>query len=377
MLQSQKQALRLRRAVHANLGILLNVPLCVLASYLDYILLSPMYVALLTMALWLGHVFLVVLISTQINLRFKDASLTLLQMLWVILGLSILMYFVRDIRPLMLMGYLLVMAFGAFRLSVKGFYGVTAFTLICYIVTIGLVYLNHPQDIDVGEEFFIFVGFLFALFGFTFMGMEFSHLRKVLGDRHRELKGAVSKIAELAITDELTGLHNRRHLMDVLGQQRALANRSRYGFVVCYIDLDHFKKVNDQYGHPFGDKVLRAFSALIRRSLREVDIGARLGGEEFVLILADIQLDAARKVCERMADSWMATHFADAPDLLLTLSAGIAEYQSPETVEQLLERADSLLYEAKNSGRNCIMVEQVDRQVALDFSLPQGEPEGV
>jgi diguanylate cyclase (GGDEF)-like protein len=203
--------------------------------------------------------------------------------------------------------------------------------------------------------------------GFSFMGNEFGNLRRRLVERHRELKQAFSRIEELAITDELTGLYNRRHLMQILAQQRALANRSRYGFVVCYLDLDLFKKVNDQYGHPFGDKVLRAFSQLIQVSLREVDIGARIGGEEFVLILADTQLEAAHGVCQRMADKWRLTHFDEAPNLSFTVSIGITEYRSPEAIDEVIERADGLLYDAKNSGRNCIVIEQQDMQVSLDF----------
>ena len=179
----------------------------------------------------------------------------------------------------------------------------------------------------------------------------------------------MSRIEDLAVTDELTGLYNRRNLLKILSQQRALANRSRYGFVVCYLDLDHFKKVNDNYGHPFGDKVLKAFSNLINENLREVDVGARIGGEEFVLILADTQLDAAQKVCQRMSENWFMTSFPDAPNLKFTFSAGITEYRSPESIDHILERADGLLYDAKNNGRNCIVLEQKDLQVPLDLSI--------
>lgn len=367
MLQSQKQALRLRRALLSNMGILANIPLCLLASYVGYFTIEPFHVVLLSSLMWLGHTFIVVLIYSNFNLRFKDASLTLPQMLWVVTSLSGLMYFADGIRTFMLMGYLLVMAFGAFRLTIKGFYGVSFYTIFCYLITLYSVYQQRPESVNLGHEFFMFVGFVFTLAGFVFMGSEFSNLRKALGDRHRELKGAVSRIEDLAITDELTGLYNRRYLMNILAQQRALANRSRYGFVVCYIDLDHFKKVNDRYGHPFGDKVLKAFANLISASLREVDIGARLGGEEFVLILADTNIEAAHGVCQRMAEKWREHRYSEAPELISTLSAGITEFHSPESIDQVLERADHLLYEAKNGGRNRIVVEEQELQVPLDF----------
>jgi diguanylate cyclase (GGDEF)-like protein len=367
MLQSQKQALRLRRSVLSNLGVLSLLLLCWLASHLGYFVIPTAYVLTLTVTMWLGHSVFVLIIALSGNLRFKDASMTLPQMVWVTSCISVLMCFLHDIRPLMLMGYLLVMSFGAFRLSIRGFYGFTLFTISCYLASLMWVYQYRPDDIELSQEFFVFVGFGLSLCGFVLMGNEFSNLRQSLGDRHRELKGAVSRIEELAITDELTGLYNRRYLMQMLSQQRALANRSRYGFVVCYLDLDHFKKVNDKYGHPFGDKVLKSFANLMSSALREVDIGARLGGEEFVLVLADTNLDAAHGVCQRMAERWREMHFSEAPGLELTLSAGITAFKSPETIEQTLERADALLYDAKHRGRNCIEVEQQELQATFDF----------
>lgn len=373
MLQSQKQALRLRRGLLSNLCLLMCVPLTTLASYLGYVTVPKSTAFIYVAGFWLGHLSIVSLIALNWNLRFKDASLTLFQMIWSISGISGLMFIMNDIRMLMLMGYLLVMAFGSFRLSLKGFHGTTLFTVLCYSVTVYFINEQRPQDIDLGQEFFTFVGFVFVMLGFAYMGSETSSLRKILSERHRDLKGAISRIEDLAITDELTGLYNRRNLLKILTQQRALANRSRYGFVVCYLDLDHFKKVNDFYGHPFGDKVLRSFADLISENLREVDVGARIGGEEFVLVLADTKLDAAHSVCQRMAENWFKKTFKEAPDLRLTFSAGITEFKSPESVDHILERADSLLYDAKHNGRNCIVMEQQDFQVPLDLATTHSD----
>jgi len=367
MQQLQKQALRLRRAILANLGLFLNVFLCLLAAQLGYFIIDAQLVFLLVTGMWLGHLCLVLVIYFSKNLTFQDASLTLVQMLWVIIGLSLLMTVMQEIRPLVLMGYLLVMLFGTFRLGLKEIYAVTVFTLFCYLVSLCVIYLQRPVDIQVTQEFFIFCGFAFVLTGFVFMAIEFNYLRNNLGQRHRELKGALARISDLAIKDELTGLYNRRHLLEMLAQQRALANRSQYRFVVCYLDLDHFKKVNDQYGHPFGDRVLTAFARLIDASLREVDIGARMGGEEFVLILTDTDLNAAYGVCQRIQEKWSQQSFSGAQLPPLTLSAGIAEFNVPESVGLLLGRADKLLYQAKNSGRNCIVMEQPGAQVPFNF----------
>ena len=365
MLQSEKQALRLRRSAISNLGVLSLFLLSLLASHFGYFVVSHTHVLILGLVMWLGHGCLIMLIALNYNLRFKDASLTLPQMIWASVWISILMSNMDGIRPLMLMGYLLVLSFGSFRLSIRGFYGFTFFILACYFSSLLWMHLTRPQVLDFSEEFFVFVGFAFTLCGFLLMGNEFSLLRQTLNDRHRDLKGAMSRIEELAITDELTGLYNRRHLMQMLNQQRALANRSHYRFVVCYIDLDHFKKVNDQYGHSFGDKVLSAFAALVRNSLREVDVAARLGGEEFVLVLADTHIEDGVGVCKRMAEKWRNTSFPDISDLTLTFSAGIVQFEPHDSIEHTLEVADQLMYKAKRLGRDRIETIEPDRQESL------------
>ena len=367
MLQSKKQSLRLRRAMLANIGVFLNVFLCLLAVFLGYSALDYERVFILSLSVWLGHSFLVMLIVFNLNLKFSDASLTLPQMLWVIVSLSLTMFYLQDLRSLMLMGFMLVMSFGAFRLTFKEFFWVTLFTIACYLGSLYGVYVYRPHEVNISQEAFVFIGFVVALVGFAFMGVELSNLRSALRKRHEELKEAFLKIEELSITDELTGLYNRRYLMKVLNKHRALANRSDYNFVVCYLDLDHFKRVNDQFGHPYGDKVLAAFSRLINTCLREVDIAARIGGEEFVLVLANTQLNAAHSVCQRIAEKWLEETSSNEPCIPLTLSTGIAEFKFTETIEDTLERADALLYEAKNNGRNCIVIEQQEKQVPFNF----------
>lgn len=369
MLQSQKQALRLRRAWLANLGLMLCIPLCLLASLLGYASVSHISVITYVSVMWLGHLLLVSLIYFNWNLRFKDASLTVIQMVWSIAGLSGLMYIMSDIRILMLMVCLLIMTFGAVKLSFQSFQGMVIYSVGCYLIVLYCLQKLNPEKIHIGEEFFTFIGFISVLAGFVFMGAETSNLRKALSERHEALKAALARIEDLAITDELTGLINRRHLLSVLIQQRALCNRGRYGFSVCYLGLDHFKKINDQHGGLVTDKLLKAFSKLISDNLREVDVGARVGREEFVLILADTQMSAAKNVCERMAQNWRDQVFSGASSLTYTFSGGITEYKSPETIEQLLERADTLLLEAKHKGYNCLVTEYQDLQVPLDLNV--------
>jgi diguanylate cyclase len=372
MQQSQKQAVRLRRALFANIGTLINAFMCLLGAKLGYFELDTHTVFLLSAGIWFGHLLFVGLIFSGLNLHFpvKDLSFTVPQMVWVTVSISVMLFFTDELRPLMMMAYLLVLLFGAFYLSLRGFIYFTIFAVSCYLAVIYQVAQTRPWTVDWVREFVVLMAFLSVMTGFSFVGGEISNLRRTLMGRNRDIQSAYARIEELAVTDDLTGLFNRRYLLDNLQQKRAMANRSQYRFVLCYIDLDHFKKVNDVYGHVLGDKVLQAFAEVTRESLREVDIAARMGGEEFVLVLADTSLISAQKVCSRIARRLAQVSFTQAPELHLTMSVGITCFQPAESIDQTLERADNLLYEAKSGGRNRIMMEEGvgDEHLSLPFA---------
>jgi diguanylate cyclase (GGDEF)-like protein len=141
---------------------------------------------------------------------------------------------------------------------------------------------------------------------------------------------------------------------ELLVQQVKQAERVGRGFSLCILDLDHFKQINDSFGHGVGDEVLRSFADLARRKLRETDALARWGGEEFLLLMPDTTVDQALLVVQRMRAGLTDLHVADAlPELRLTFSAGLTEFQFDEALETTIERADRLLYQAKSEGRNC------------------------
>ncbi|MBI5757313.1 MAG: GGDEF domain-containing protein [Planctomycetales bacterium] len=167
----------------------------------------------------------------------------------------------------------------------------------------------------------------------------------------REQLGAM---ATQALTDPLTGLDNRRSLDQELKRQVARVNRHGSHVCVVMIDLDHFKKVNDRFGHLIGDELLRTVSGLIKRVMRDGDFVARYGGEEFACILPntsleDSQIPAERIRCEIAAHSMKVGNANVSP----TVSIGISECTAGDTVEQFVHRADQALYAAKGSGRNC------------------------
>jgi two-component system cell cycle response regulator len=164
---------------------------------------------------------------------------------------------------------------------------------------------------------------------------------------------------ELAVTDQLTGLHNRRYMQ---GQLEALMRRAGAGgepVATLVIDIDHFKKINDSFGHDVGDEVLREFAVRLASNVRAVDLPVRHGGEEFVVVMPDTSLDDARRIAERIR-----LHVAGSPFrvmggdelLTVTISIGVAASFGPQdTAQGLLKRADEAVYEAKSRGRNRVI----------------------
>ncbi len=165
-------------------------------------------------------------------------------------------------------------------------------------------------------------------------------------------------------TDSLTGVNNRRGLDDALATQFAMMNRYGTHFSVAMIDIDHFKQVNDQEGHLWGDKVLQELAKLLDECVRETDIVARYGGEEFVIVMPQTELFGACVFAERFRCQVVQ-------NMDITISIGMAAVTDGDTQQSLLARADSALYSAKTSGRNCVWrhdgesVEPVVEEVAL------------
>ena len=163
----------------------------------------------------------------------------------------------------------------------------------------------------------------------------------------------------MAITDSLTGLYNRHYLDRHLA---AMLERSRGDgrpLAVAIIDIDFFKSVNDTHGHVAGDQVLRELARRLENSIRASDLAARLGGEEFVVVMSDTNMDTARAITARLCRDIEATPFAASlieDGLAVTASIGVAVADHRDaTPDDLVKRADEALYEAKNNGRNQVI----------------------
>jgi diguanylate cyclase (GGDEF)-like protein len=170
----------------------------------------------------------------------------------------------------------------------------------------------------------------------------------------RHAAEATEELRRLATVDELTGLPNRRQFLARLEQELARSRRNGTPLCLATIDLDHFKRINDRHGHPAGDTVLRHIAAVIREKIRIEDSPARLGGEEFALLLPNTHPHQAHLVCDRLREA-IASRLFELPGggaIRVTLSTGVAALEADENLEALMRRSDEALYDAKEHGRN-------------------------
>ena len=191
---------------------------------------------------------------------------------------------------------------------------------------------------------------------------EVEHIGVVITDvtdiaiGQRDLEAANQELGHLSRTDRLTQLNNRGYWEESLEQEfRRLKRTHRPGTLVMF-DIDHFKKVNDTYGHPAGDEVIRQTAAMLRQTMRTTDVAGRYGGEEFVVLLVETPAEGAHTFAERLRAAIAALAIRhDQHEIRYTISLGVAEVSMQlETPKQWIECADRALYEAKHGGRNCV-----------------------
>jgi diguanylate cyclase (GGDEF)-like protein len=166
------------------------------------------------------------------------------------------------------------------------------------------------------------------------------------------------KLERLATFDSLTGLYNRRAVLGKLHELINFANRYKEDFSLSMLDIDHFKMVNDHYGHLTGDEVLEEIAVLIRRNIRETDIVGRYGGEEFIIILPKTNLSSAWVVAERLRSIIEKAEMKDSAGnvFAITVSQGLVAWERDEDAASLISRSDEALYKAKEKGRNRVQI---------------------
>lgn len=300
----------------------------------------------------------------QVNDRFKDPYLTVpLSVISIVVQIGAI-YLVPQIGFYFISIIFVVLGFAALRMSAR------QAAIVWSTATLGLALVFLMTDKPIGipmataaERALALACFVTALGRCASAGLYGSSMRELLYRRSNDLAAANARIEELAQLDELTGALNRRYIMQCLNDEIAKAGRSATTCCIAIIDLDHFKTINDHFGHPVGDEVLRAFAISIFANIRAIDRFGRQGGEEFLLILPDTGIDQAIQTLDRLRSlitelNWSAI----APDLALTISAGISAIRPNDTAEDILARADRALYGAKDAGRNRVVAAPPKRQ---------------
>lgn len=183
---------------------------------------------------------------------------------------------------------------------------------------------------------------------------ELAATNDMLEQAVQELDEKNHALEVLTRTDRLTGLANRRRLEEALQTEVLRARRYGKPFSVILLDIDHFKDVNDLFGHQAGDNVLIAIAGLLTRTARETDVVGRFGGEEFLLVCPETEIQVVAALAERLRLEFTSTDFPLVGQV--TASFGVAEFAQSDGVKSLVERADQALYRAKNNGRNCVEV---------------------
>jgi diguanylate cyclase len=298
----------------------------------------------------------VVVSETQLAERFEDHFLTVYQVgSHVLIQLGFLLA-APEIGYAFLNVLFLIFAVASLRMT--SFQALLAWTLttagVAPIFVLTRIPIGMPVETGI-ERFAAGLCFILTIGQCAFVGLYGESLRKKLYKSGLKLKDAYKRIEELAELDELTGSYNRRCIMRMLDEELGRARRQKAPCSIALIDLDWFKRINDAYGHPTGDEVLRTFAITTFANIRTIDRFGRYGGEEFLLVLPNTPTEGAGQILDRLrqiiADlDWSAF----SPGMRVTISAGITELRPDETPDTFLARADSALYSAKAQGRNRI-----------------------
>jgi len=294
--------------------------------------------------------------ETGFTERFKDHYFVVPQLFVGTAIMLVFTYLAPEVGVMFLCTLFLVVNFGSLRST-------PAQTAVVWtMMTVGVAALFLLTDKPLGmphanhlERFATMLVFVLTIGRCMFLGIFSSSMRQSLYKSGLKLKEAYRRIEELAELDELTGSLNRRSIMRMLEEEIARSHRLNVPCTVALIDLDFFKRINDLYGHPTGDEVLRTFAITAFANIRSVDRFGRYGGEEFLLILPDTEEASAVQMLDRLRGILAELDWsAFSSGMRVTISAGVAMLRANEISDTLLARADGALYASKARGRNRI-----------------------
>lgn len=296
-------------------------------------------------------------IRTGLSRRWRDPSLTTFQMQWALTCNAAAYVIAGPARALLLPVMVIILMFGIFGRGPRQMLYLMAYSIVAYtgavLVAARLFTPPLPNEIVLAHITIV----LLSVTAATMMCLQVQRMRARLRQQNLDLQAALAQIRELAMRDTLTGLLNRRQMTELMQLEWHRGQRSGRPLVLVQLDIDHFKPVNDTHGHAAGDRALQAFARTVLATIRDSDVLARWGGEEFVMMLTDTSVDEACEMLERvrLAVADMEIPHA-AGTFRVTVSAGLALHLRGDTVEHTLERADRALYNAKALGRNRVVV---------------------
>lgn len=363
-IDDQALATRLKRQLMGLVSYLMYLVPLLYSIHEGWLRMSYAGLAILLAASLAINISFFLAIRSGITRRFADPSLMLQQIVIAELMALVIGYFVvANAMVIVLMLFFTAFFFGMFSFSTRRYLAMAAATAPAYAIMLLLKYdMAQRNGTAFHLELLHLMILMMVLLWMSLLGGYLAGLRSSLEKKKDALTAAMARLEELASRDELTGLFNRRHLMETLEQQQDRARRHDEAFALCIVDLDLFKRINDDHGHGVGDEVLRGFSERIRSHLRRMDIigrgnidstFGRYGGEEFLLLLPYAAGPGARNCVERLRAAVHANLFAtSAGPLAITFSAGIAQFRKGESIAELINRADEALYRAKAAGRD-------------------------
>jgi diguanylate cyclase (GGDEF)-like protein len=291
----------------------------------------------------------------QPNDESMPGAQTAIALFWV----AIYAYLSSGGRELVLGMYASILMFGLFRVTPSSYRKLLFFAFASYVFSITMQLGSNMSMLTLKAELPSIMALLSVVVAAGVFSVQHHQQVAYSAYRNYELQVILQRLTRIAKRDHLTRSYNRRYIMEALAREKARADRENAEFSVCILDLDHFKQLNDRYGHAVGDKVLLSFAKRIRSELRGMDSVnqsqfersfGRFGGEEFIAVLPNTDLDGGRGCAERLCKAIASEPFLD--KYPVTVSVGIASYYQGETIPELLNRADTALYEAKASGRN-------------------------
>ena len=350
-----KQRLRLVQcgtAMLLVLGSVLNM------QYLVWAGLAPAVpTAWWTLVLVGGFTVFFAVIRSGRNLRFAEPSLTVPQMVFAIVCGAVAYAIAGRGRGGAFPILMVIFMFSMYSLSPITVLRTSFFAVAVFGITMALMAYRKPAVYEPAVEWghFIMIGIMVP--AIAVLAGQLSRLRDRLRRQKKDIAIALARIQELATRDELTGLINRRHMLELMEQERQRGVRSGQSFCIAVIDIDDFREINDKHGHPFADQLLRRFANEALNVIRISDLLCRWDGKEFLLMLSNTRASLGRVSVERLRERIKTLPMeVQGAALHMSFSAGVTEHRAGETVAETVQRAEHALLNAKTGGHNRVVL---------------------